>query len=122
MGFCRVMEKAQISQLWQTFLKQPNKAARQMWFQRWVMNSLAQRLQMAFGSFYYAPQIIENLYELTLTDRLVWWKGLVGHQLRRNPDDIRQLNRLDQAQQNNVQFNVAPGELHRLQAQAPVPL
>mgnify|MGYP000739176390 CR=1 FL=1 len=94
-----------------------------LWFKKHVLERLMKLDRMAFASFFYIPQFVESLADLTIIDDMTWWKGLVGNQLRRSPDDIRQLNCLDETIRNqHIQLQIHPGDLHKLQTQAPVPI
>jgi hypothetical protein len=57
------------------------------------------------------------------TDEYIWYKSITGSCITRNQEQIQYHNRVQDAYANqNVTLNVGPNDLHKLQAQAPVPI
>ena len=97
------------------------------WFKANVLAQLKQDHRRAFPEGFSHPvHFIKDLYNLRLTqveDTLEWHNGIIGSQLKRNPDEIRQLRRVEAATtQRNIQLQVGPRDLGRLTPSAPLPV
>jgi hypothetical protein len=61
--------------------------------------------------------------QLTSESADVYWDSFIGHQLRRNKEEVQQLNRIYKSRYNaQLQLQVNPSQLSSLNSKAPVPI
>ena len=105
-------------------LKQ-EKTDRHSWFDSTLMPILRNRDEAAFTDFSYTADFVEQFCNMTLTasSNEDWWDCFVGHQLHRNADEIRDLNRMFSDRRDpHIQFQVTPNQLGKLRSKAPLPI
>jgi hypothetical protein len=79
----------------------------------------------AFTGFTYTGDFLEQLCDVQLTSESAdtHWESFVGHQLRRNKEEVKHLNRIYKSQFNaQLQLQVSPSQLGSLNSKAPVPI
>jgi hypothetical protein len=101
------------------------KADRLAWFNSNLMPILVDKDPEAFIGFTYTGDFIEQLCDVQLTSESVdvHWESFTGHQLRRNKEEVQQLNRIHKSRYNaQLHLQVNPSQLSSLNSKAPVPI
>jgi hypothetical protein len=106
-------------------LLEVDKADRFAWFNVNLMPLLIDKDPEAFIGFSYTGDFIEQLCDVQLTSESAdtHWESFTGHQLRRNKEEVQQLNRIYKSRYNpQLQLQVSPSQLSTLNSKAPVPI
>ena len=125
MGHLKVESPDDIPQIWIDFVGQP-KHSRHLWYKANVTARLKEMEPLGFAQLELLPQAIDDQAELKLTqstDTHTWHRCITGWLMLRNPEEVRHWNRLNEGlHSSNIQFSLAPGDIHKLHAQAPLPV
>ena len=96
------------------------------YFNNFLLPKLVAKDGEAFAGFLFTGEFVEDLCNGKLTTHEStdnWWDGFVGHILRRDPAEIRNINKLFKASHSSaLQLHLTPGNLVKLDTKAPVPI